>query len=148
MRIPLMAALAAPVLLGACTTTTAPVDVTRFHAQNAPQAETVRLAPARDIDAAGMEYRTYANAVAAQLARSGFTVVDPGQPAALIASVDFDTAIQRPYDARRSPVSVGVGGGGGSYGGGFGLGVGIDLSGPPQGDHRDSPGGADPARGA
>jgi hypothetical protein len=92
----------------------------------------VAVAPASDRDETGIEYRTYANAVAAALTRAGFSVVDAGAKAPIIAVVDFDTAIDRPVDRRRSPVSVGVGGSTGSYGGGLGVGVGIDLSGPPK----------------
>jgi len=80
----------------------------------------------------GIEYRTYANAVAAALTRSGFAVADAGRPAALTATIAYDVAIQRPYDRRGSPVSVGVGGSTGSYGSGLGVGIGIDLSGPPK----------------
>jgi hypothetical protein len=127
--IPLLAA----AMLSGCATAIAPVDVTRFHAGAVPQGGTVALAPAPGIDGSAIEYRTYANAVAAALGRAGFTVADPGSRAApLTATVSYDVAIQRPYDARRSPVSVGVGGATGSYGSGVGVGIGIDLSGPPK----------------
>jgi hypothetical protein len=126
--VPLLAAAA----LSGCATAIAPVDVTRFHAGAVPQSGTVALAPAPGIDGSAIEYRTYANAVAAALGRAGFTVADPGSRATLTATVGYDVAIQRPYEGRRSPVSVGVGGATGSYGSGVGVGIGIDLSGPPK----------------
>ena len=119
-------------MLSGCATAMAPVDVTRFHAANAPAGGTIALAPATGSDGSGIEYRTYANAVAAALTRSGFAVVDAGRSAALTATIAYDVAIQRPYDRRGSPVSVGVGGSTGSYGSGLGVGIGIDLSGPPK----------------
>lgn len=126
--VPLLAA----ATLGGCATGMAPVEVTRFHTANAPRGGTVGLAPAPGTDGSGIEYRTYANAVAAALARTGFTVVDAGRAAPLTATIAYDVAIDRPYDRRGSPVSVGVGGSTGSYGSGVGLGIGIDLSGPPK----------------
>lgn len=124
--------LCAAAMLGGCATAVAPVDVTRFHTGAVPQGGTVALMPATDIDGSAIEYRTYANAVAAALARTGFTVADAGTRAALTATVGYDVAVQRPYGRGSSPVSVGVGGATGSYGSGVGVGIGIDLSGPPK----------------
>ncbi|MFT3966440.1 MAG: hypothetical protein QM690_11225 [Sphingobium sp.] len=126
------APLLAAALLGGCAASTPPVDVTRFYNAAVPRGETVAVVAAPGRDGTGVEYRTYANAVAAALSRTGFSVVDSGRPAALTAAIDFDTAIDRPVDRRGSPVSVGVGGATGSYGGGVGLGIGINLSGPPK----------------
>lgn len=128
----LLAPLALVAALGACATAVPPVSVTRFHGAIVPRAETVAVKPADGIDGTSIEYRTFANAVAAALARTGFTVVDPGRPAALTAAVAYDTAIFRPAERGGSPVSVGVGGSTGSYGSGLGVGIGIDLSGPPK----------------
>ena len=129
---PCAALLIATLLMGGCAATTAPVDVTRFYGAAAPRGETVAVVPAPGRDGTGIEYRTYANAVAAALGRSGFRVVDSGQRAALNAAIDFETGIDRPIDRRGSPVSVGVGGATGGYGGGVGVGIGINLSGPPK----------------
>lgn len=126
--LPLLAA----ATLGGCTTAVAPVDVTRFHAGAVPQGGTVALVPAPGLDGAAIEYRTYANAVAAALARTGFAVADAGTRAPLTATVDYDVAVERSYGRGGSPVSVGVGGATGSYGSGVGVGIGIDLSGPPK----------------
>lgn len=125
---PLFAAL----FVGGCAASTPPVDVTRFYGAGVPRAESVAIVPGAGRDGGGIEYRTYSNAVAAALARNGFSVVDSGKGSALTAAVDFDTLIDRPVDRRGSPVSVGVGGSTGSYGGGVGVGVGINLSGPPK----------------
>lgn len=127
--LPLYAALA---LLGGCTTSIAPVDVTRFHGNSVPRGESVAVVAAPGADGTSIEYRTYANAVRAALSRSGFAVVDAGAPAPLVASIDYATSIDRPIDTRGQPVSVGVGGSTGSYGGGLGVGIGINLSGPPK----------------
>ncbi|HTH28570.1 MAG TPA: DUF4136 domain-containing protein [Sphingobium sp.] len=118
-------------MLGGCATAVAPVDVTRFHTGGVPTTGTVALAPAPGIDGSAIEYRTYANAVAVALTRTGFTVAEPGSAARLTATVGYDVAVQRPYE-RGSPVSVGVGGATGSYGSGVGLGIGINLSGRPK----------------
>lgn len=118
--------------LGGCATQTAPVDVTRFYGPAVPRSQTVAIAAAGDIPADGLEFRSYANAVAAALARAGFSVVEQGRAAQLTAQVALDRMTQQPLAQRGGPVSVGVGGSTGSYGGGLGVGVGIDLSGPPK----------------
>lgn len=114
-------------------TAVAPVDVTRFHNAEVPQRGVlVSIQPAPGREGGGIEYRTYANAVAAALTRAGFTVAERGAPAPVVAVIDYDVAIDRPPDLRGRPVSVGVGGSTGSYGGGVGVGIGINLSGPPK----------------
>lgn len=115
-----------------CAAPLPPVEVTRFYGAAVPRAQTVAVVAAPGNDATGIEYRTYANAVAAALTRTGFTVVDAGRPADVTAVVDYETNIDRPLDTRGKPVSVAVGGSTGSYGSGLGLGVGINLSGPPK----------------
>ncbi len=127
------AALAAlPLLFAtACATSLPPVEVTRFHEAQAARSGTVRLAPEEGGDAASLEYRTFASAVAQALTRAGFTVVDNGS-ATFVARIGTDRSVDRPVDRRGSPVSVGVGGSTGSYGSGLGLGIGINLSGPPK----------------
>lgn len=128
----ILSAAFAALLLSGCTASLPPIDVTRFHGAEVPRGERVVVVPAPGQDAGSIQFRTYANAVAAALSRSGFSVVDSGQAAPLAAVVDFDVSIDRPVDRRGSPVSVGVGGSTGGYGSGLGLGVGINLSGPPK----------------
>ncbi|CAN5333740.1 hypothetical protein BH10PSE13_BH10PSE13_06270 [soil metagenome] len=126
------APLLALLLLGGCMTAVAPVDVTRFHVPSVPRGEMVAIQPAPGREGTGIEYRTYANALRAALTRAGFIVVDAGNAAPLVATLDYDVSIDRPIDTRGKPVSVAVGGSTGSYGGGLGVGIGIDLSGPPK----------------
>lgn len=130
--LPRAAVAALPLLLvSACSTALPPVEVTRFHEAQAARGGTVRLVPEEGGDAASLEYRTFASAVADALTRAGFTVVDDPS-ASLVARIGMNRSVDRPVDRRGSPVSVGVGGSTGSYGSGLGLGVGINLSGPPK----------------
>lgn len=120
-------------LLPACTTT-APVEVTRFHVGNPVRAGTFAIEEAPDNRDVGLEFRTYASAVEAELQRIGFTPARTGAPADISARVGFARDF-RPAGIDRSgnPVSVGVGGGVGSGGfSGMGVGVGINLSGKPK----------------
>ena len=119
--------------LSGCMSTIPSVDVTRFHDANVARAGTISIVPADARDAASLEFRSTANAVAAALTRVGYSVLDPGASGGTfraVVSVSRETI--EPGRQRRSPVSVGVGGSTGSYGSGVGLGIGIDLSGKPK----------------
>lgn len=119
--------------LSACMTALPSVDVTRFHGDAVPRGGTVSIVSADARDAASLEFRSTASAVAAALRRVGFNVLDEGASgAAFTAVLDLRRETIEPGDSRRSPVSVGVGGSTGSYGSGVGLGIGIDLSGKPK----------------
>lgn len=121
------------VLLAGCTTATAPVDVTRFHEGQVARQGSVRLVPGNPAPADSLEFRTTANAVAAALSRTGFSVVDAGAAGAEYeAVIDLGRDTLQPAVQGRSPVSVGVGGSTGSYGSGLGVGIGINLSGKPK----------------
>ena len=128
----LLPALAACTLLSGCVAPIGPVEVTRFHVPEVPLARgTVAVEPASGEDGSSIEFRTYAVAVAQELARVGYGQAAPGGPAShhvAMLSVDRRTLVP---ERRGSPVSVGVGGGTGTFGSGLGVGVGIDLSGPP-----------------
>lgn len=117
--------------LAGCVAPLGPVQVTRFHAPDpaalAPGSFVVEAGPGGD--PAGLEFRSYAAAVAQQLSRLNFIERSP-PGSRYVARVSVERATFRP-DRNRGPVSVGVGGSTGSYGSGVGLGVGIDLSGPP-----------------
>ncbi|AKH42751.1 hypothetical protein FHS61_000525 [Altererythrobacter atlanticus] len=126
------AAIFAGMLAGCTSTYVSPVEVTRFTGSRAAQLGTgtiaVRAAPGGPDGT--LEFSTYANAVAEELAALGYRVVrDEG--ASQVAELRFGRFINRPGEIR-SPVNVGVGGSTGSYGSGVGVGVGIDLSGPPK----------------
>jgi hypothetical protein len=127
-------ALLLPMALGGCASTIPPVNVTRFYERAVPRAGTVSIVPASPAAGAdSLEFRTMANALAAALTRTGFTVraADAG-PGQYEAVVGFDRDTRAPVSAGGSPVSVGVGGATGSYGSGLGLGIGINLSGKPK----------------
>lgn len=128
----LLPALAASTLLSGCVAPVGPVEVTRFHVPNVAMARgTIRVEPAPGEDGSSIEFRTYAAAVAQELARVGYGQAVPGGPATshvAVLSVDRQTLVPQ---RRGSPVSVGVGGGTGSFGSGLGVGLGINLSGPP-----------------
>lgn len=120
-------------LLAGCTTAIAPVDVTRFHEGQVARQGSVRLIPGDSALAGSLEFRTTANAVAAALARTGFTPVEADAAGAQYeAVIDLARDTILPAPGGRSPVSVGVGGSTGSYGSGLGVGIGINLSGKPK----------------
>ena len=129
---PLAAALLAFAPLAGCVAPVGPVEVTRFHAPEVDRLGrgAISVEPAPGGDPASLEYRTYAAAVARQLALLGYTEAPAGEPGAYVAQIRLARDIRQPGRAR-SPVSVGVGGSTGSYGSGVGIGVGFDLSGPP-----------------
>lgn len=121
--------------LGACATSVAPVEVTRFHAPDpVPQSGGFLIEPMIAGADQSMEFLTYAGAVSHELQRIGFTDEAGRQTFAAsqyVVRIDTQRNVQSPM-ASRSPVSVGVGGSTGSYGSGLGLGIGIDLSGKPK----------------
>ncbi|WP_240704768.1 DUF4136 domain-containing protein [Croceicoccus sediminis] len=119
--------------LGACVTSTGPVEVTRFHAEDKVAllgrgSIAVEAAPGMEADS--LELGTYRAAVGRELARLGYNEVPAGE-GSQVAEVRIRRAIMSPV-REGGPVSVGVGGSTGSYGSGVGVGVGIDLSGRPK----------------
>jgi hypothetical protein len=127
--------LATALLASGCTTALPPVEVTRFYTAEVARTGLVRIEPREADDASSLEYRTFANAVAQSLSRTGFTVADGTSATSapqFRAIVSVSRGIIRSDAPRRSPVSVGVGGSTGSYGGGLGIGIGFNLSGPPK----------------
>ena len=118
--------------LAGCVAPVGPVEVTRFHV---PELATlgrgaIAVMPAEGMQGDSLEFRSYASAVARQLALLGYKEAAPGAASGQIATVRIERQTWRP-ERNRSPVSVGVGGSTGSYGSGVGLGIGLDLSGPP-----------------
>ncbi|MEA3388334.1 hypothetical protein [Sphingobium sp. CCH11-B1] len=134
----LSALLALP--LAACTTT-APVEVTRFHVADPARTGTVAIEEMPGNPDVSLEFRTYAGIVSQELQRVGFTPAPAGASSDYVALVSLDRSF-RPSgidNGSDRPVSVGVGGGFGSGGGrrggsfgGLGVGVGINLSGKPK----------------
>jgi hypothetical protein len=134
---------AAAAMLAGCATPIAPVEVTRFHRLDATSAMAAATAtpgsyrivltnpdaPNAGGGAGGLEWDSYAAAVARQLDLMGYTAVAPdaaqgSEVYRVTLSVERGERIAAPA---RSPVSVGVGGSTGSYGSGVGVGVGINL---------------------
>ena len=120
-------------LLSACATGnyTTPVQVTRFSAPDISQLGlgTIAVVPAAGMDGDSFKYRTYADAVSAELSALGYQVVT-AQKAGQLAELRLESFVDQPQRSR-GPVSVGVGGSTGGYRSGVGLGLGIDLSGRP-----------------
>jgi Domain of unknown function (DUF4136) len=112
-----------PVVLAGCTATIPPVEVTRFHLGQPIPAGNVSIVPVAGGDSQALEFRTYAAAVARELARLGYTEATTAQTP-LIAEVEFSRGTRTDFE-RRSPVTIGIGGG--SYGGGLGVGIGTSF---------------------
>jgi hypothetical protein len=112
-----------PVVLAGCTATIPPVEVTRFHLGAPIPAGNVSIVPVAGGDSQALEFRTYAAAVARELARLGYSEAATAQTP-LIAEVEFSRGTRTDF-ARRSPVTIGIGGG--SYGGGLGVGIGTSF---------------------
>ena len=119
------------VAVSACTTSTPTADVKRFHLGVPVTRGTIALVPANSAQAFGLEYRTYADAVANELRAQGFTpaAVDAGPAYIATLTITQNVAVG---PRRPSPVSIGIGGGGftgGGYGGG-GVGLGGSVAFP------------------
>lgn len=130
--VPLAAALA----LGGCASTgTAPVSATRFHLGEPVARGTVAVIPVTGAEPS-LEFRSYADAVARELARNGYRPIPDAATAQFVADVGF-SRFNRTGGRARSPVSIGIGGGGFSGGrrSGFGLGGAIGF---PIGGGRDA----------
>ena len=130
---PVLLATATTAVLAGCMTPAGPVEVTRFHrAEAVPVARgTISVAPLPGsmLDPQSIEARAYYDAVAAELANLGYSVVESGAQYRAQVTAQRGTAAQ--LANRGSGVSVGAGAGGstGRYGGsGVGLGVGLDLT--------------------
>lgn len=137
-RLPIMkklviASLAAAAALAGCTqTVVTPVSVTRFVGEQPARLGegtiAVRAAPGEP--GGTLEFSAWEQAIAAELAELGYTVLAGEAAAQQVAEVRIERWTDAPAD-RRGPVNVGVGGSTGSYGSGVGVGVGLDLSGRP-----------------
>lgn len=125
--------LGAALALSACATTpyTGPVEVTRFVAPSPAGLGQGTIAVTFPDEVKNLGARAaMANAVSAELARLGYTVVAEGTAADQTAAIRTSrTPIAAAPVERRGPVNVGVGGTAGSFGSGLGMGVGINLGG-------------------
>lgn len=120
-------AAAAALSLSACATTEreAPSQVTRFHLGQPVARAQIAIEAVDPADQNSLEFRTYADAVARQLTRLGWTVVGSAQ-SEQIALINVEQG-SREALAQRSPVSIGVGGSTGNWGWGGGSGVGVGV---------------------
>ena len=122
----LLVPIAAALALTACATPGG-IEVTRFHlGQPLPHAS-VAVVAVDPAAASSLAFRSYADAVAAELARVGFErAVAPGS-ATYIAALGVTQTTQA---VRRAPpvrIGFGVGVGGGGYHGGGGVGAGVST---------------------
>ncbi len=127
---PLLAPVSAALLLAACATGGG-IEVTRFHLNQPVPRASVAVVATDPVVAQSLEFRTYAAAVASEMARIGFdTAVAPGSATylAAVSVTQQSHAVQRPSPFR---IGVGLGGfGGGGYGGGTAVGGGLGVSAP------------------
>ncbi len=112
-----------PALLAGCAATIPPVEVTRFHLGQVIPAGNIAIVPAAGSDSQGLEFRTYAVAVARELVKLGYAENTSTQTP-LIAELDFSRGTRTDF-ARRSPVTIGIGGG--SFGSHVGIGIGTSF---------------------
>ncbi|HEX8553530.1 MAG TPA: DUF4136 domain-containing protein [Sphingomonas sp.] len=127
----LLLILAAGASLSACASTLnlPPTEAIRYHLGAPIQRGSVSVEPLTSGGPPSLEFRTYATAVEAELARNGYAIAPAGTRSDLIATVQFTRTAQA-GPARSSPVSIGIGGGGfsgGRRGGGVGLGGGVGF---------------------
>ena len=104
--------------LSGCVAPVGPVEVTRFHVADTGLLGrgSIAVEPAPGMSGDGLEFRTYAAAVARQLKLVGYGE-QPGGGSEQVASLRVERRVFRP-SRNGGPVSVGVG-------------IGLDLSGPP-----------------
>lgn len=116
--------------LSACASSDGPrpAEVTRFHLNQPIARGSIAVEPFDQRDTGDLEFRSYADAVARELARQGWTVVDtPGQ-SEQVALVSLSQG-SREEVTTRSPVSIGVGGSTGGWSSGVGGGISFGLGG-------------------
>jgi hypothetical protein len=125
---PRLGVAAVALALSACTTTggrEAPAQVTRFHLGQPVARAQIAIEAFDPADQNSLEFRSYADAVARQLTRLGWTVVNAPQ-SEQVALIDVEQG-SREALAQRSPVSIGIGGSTGGWGSGVGLGASIGI---------------------
>lgn len=111
--------------LAGCVASIPPVQVTRFHSEAQLAPGGVVIVPAGGGDPQGLEFRTYAAAVARELNTLGLSETRDAQ-SPYVATVEYarDT---REGLVKRSPFSIGIGGGSFGRGGGIGLGTSFGI---------------------
>lgn len=130
MRSILIPALALAV--AACTTTRPSTEVTRFHLGTPIARSTIALVPAAASQPFSLEYRSYADAVARELAAQDFVPVGNDPNSAYVGTIDIGQTA-RPGRSRGG-FSIGLGGGSFGRSGGVGGGVSVPIGQSRPGD--------------
>lgn len=124
--------LAATVLTGCATSggerRLGGADVTRFHLGEPIARGQIAVEPFEPELAGSLEFRSYSGAVAAQLARLGWTVVDSPGKSEQVALIDVRQGSREALRSR-PPVTIGIGGGTGGWSSGVGAGASFGVGG-------------------
>jgi hypothetical protein len=113
-------------LLAGCVSGPSGVEVTRFHSAQPLAGASIQVVHVDADMADSLAVRSEADAVLAELVRTGFRPATPPQPPALTATFRLERGTSE--QPRRSGLSIGLGGGFGGRGGGFGTGVNIPVT--------------------
>lgn len=119
------AVFAVALLLAGCAAQVPPVQVTRFHLGQPLAAGEVAVESRDPTQTNSLEFRTWAEAVSAQLARRGFRLAPGVARSELVAVIDVVQGSREELAGGGSPVSIGIGGG--SFGRSVGVGGGISF---------------------
>jgi hypothetical protein len=137
LRGPLLAAAAAAALAGCATDSGGgryAAEATRFHLGQPIARGQIAIEAADPSRTGSLEYAGYADAVARQLARLGWTVVPANARTEQVAIIAVEQGTQEQLRSRPA-VSLGVGGGTGGWHSGVGGGAGVSF---PIGGHAKS----------
>ncbi len=67
-------------------------DVVTFHEGPLPRGETIRVEPMDDLKRGSLEFEHYAESIRSNLRKIGYTPVKSGQPAQLVAQIDYSVS--------------------------------------------------------
>ncbi len=123
-RVPILFAAGAALALSGCATGPSPARVTRFHLGQPIAPAEIAVEPRPGLDPQSLEFRSYADAVASELARLGFRQAASVGRSELVAVVDV-ARMSREGPPRESPFRIGIGGA--SFGGSTGVGGGVSF---------------------
>lgn len=104
---PILAALAASLLVAGCASNRFEASVTRFHLGSAPAPTTVAVRALDPAEEASLSFRALADAVSRELASAGFRPA-PAETADVLVLVGMGSQVGE--RTRSSPVSIGIGG--------------------------------------
>lgn len=117
--------LSAAALASCASTGSSGIDVTRFHLNQPAARGTIYVEPARASDGGSLEYRTYADAVAAELRAAGFSPVPALAQAEIVGTLDYTRTTREGIVGGRSPITIGIGGN--TFGRNTGIGLGTSF---------------------